>query len=248
VLTEALAAFDEPTGKSYHQKIVHLFRSLTEEQEAEWETLQENVSFEAQHVGKTVLKEHPFCRTALLPSISRYDGIMMEYKGGYYNPGLDLSNLPPLHDTDEIPLVFDPTERQQCKALEIDHRDFFYIQSGADKWYSTNIPKPSESAVYGDISKKEHFILICPLQQNCSLGQCNPDHTLRQQLIKGALQILVDGNPVVDTEELDGCHFLKGRHGFQWTTKEGLKSFDVRIRVNPHNEAGSFQFTSMIII
>lgn len=117
-----------------------------------------------------------WCRTSLLPSQARYDGVVMESNstvtylhGGrtdYEDEGHPITHLPtPEPDNDETPihLAYNiKNNRNICKYAEIDFKDTFFVRD-EDNWMETTIPNDAELEYFDTIEKPQGVITICTL-------------------------------------------------------------------------------------
>ena len=67
------------------------------------------------------------CHMAILPSRSRLEGIRTEVEDNIFDKGVSqfLMSTP---EDGVLPLAYDRNDRQQCKLLEVDHKDFFLVR------------------------------------------------------------------------------------------------------------------------
>ncbi len=117
-----------------------------------------------------------WCRTALLPSQARYDGVVTDSlnkfnvtylhagRTDYKDEGYDINKLPESEpDNDETPihLVYNiENSRSICEHAEIDFKDAFFVRV-TDKWMTTTIPNDSELSYFETIDDPHGFITIC---------------------------------------------------------------------------------------
>jgi len=198
----------------------------------------------------TVFRKHSLCHTALIPSETRYDGILTEnYQRGShkdYEKGINKALLATPEDG-VLPLAYDSNDRQQCDALEIDHKDFFYVREG-DGWLSTMVPNPVEEWAYGRGEPREGIIMVC--LKICPLGRC-PEESVGFGYIKrnrGKLFITVNDQPVKMINKLEGCHFLAGDHGLRWGPGiEDSGRYQLKFRVEDPGTGHWMKISSIII-
>lgn len=187
---------------------------------------------------KTLFRSNAVCHTALLPSETRYSGIVTgtlnrgDSNGGY-DKGVDKVILAISRREDGIlPLAFEPTDRQRCATLKIDHKDFFYIREG-DGWLSTVVPNQVEIQAYRRVHKAEGYIMIC--LKPCPLGRCSDDYIGFGESAKGRNQIelMVDGDLVTGVHYIDGCHLLENENGLRWGPgKKAHGQYKIQFRLN----------------
>lgn len=119
-------------------------------------------------------RSRSLCRTALLPSQARYDGLLgtnasANYvyggKTDYVDEGYDFYKPPKGQKDDnstELPLVYNHLKnRNLCKEAEIDFKDLFYVRD-EDDWMATTIPNDKEKT-YFENSGLEGIIMMCTL-------------------------------------------------------------------------------------
>ena len=141
-----------------------------------------------------------FCRTALLPAQSRYDGIVTGSgnKKAYYekfDTGTSKKEIlaRPVHSTgvtnetysipQPLPLAFDANLRNlsSCEdvLLKIDYKDFFLVQGGIG-WVSTILPTTEEIEAYSlkpmRNQHREGIIILCvSICERLRGPHCPPD-------------------------------------------------------------------------
>jgi len=215
-----------------------------------WEPYQDTLL----DVGPNFLyKASAICHTALLPAQERYDGILTETgtKGtpetGEYDRGISRYFV---HSPDgKLTLAFDPNDRQKCDALEIDHKDYFWVREG-DGWLSTTVPNNSEIAAYrrGNTQQSEGLIMVC--LKICPLKRC-PDDVIGFGPLKrrtNKVNIRVDDRPVIDVKKFAECHFLVGEQGIRWGPgKAGNGQYKISFLVND-KEKTNMRISSIIVI
>jgi hypothetical protein len=194
---------------------------------------------------QALYKQKAICHTALLPAQERYDGILMEsghqttVEANDYDRGLNRYFMTePVRDR-KLPLAFDPNDRQRCEALEIDHKDFFWVRDG-DGWLSRIVPNDSELLSYRDNSEERMSELTMHIRATASNGALSPQEPVQGLIMvclkicplkrcpddamgfgplkrnTNQLSIKVDGIPVTSVHKLDDCHFLEGPNGLRW--------------------------------
>ena len=199
--------------------------------------------------GEIIYRRHAICHTALLPSHARSNGLLMDDGKNTGSKDIDMgTNLYFLSKPEDgiLPLAFDPNDRQLCDALEIDHKDFFYVKEG-DGWLSLTVPTNSELKAYGKkktlqptleenqppqspqaeeekeqqkqqqlLPPPEGLIMVC--LKICPMGRCSDDRIGFGKYSESSKKLFmkVDGKPVTDVKRLEGCHFLSGENGIRW--------------------------------
>jgi len=213
--------------------------------------------------GNRLFRSQVICHSALLPSRARIDGLVTDSfltdsrrnadEFGGFDIGLNM-HLMSTPDDGKSPLSFDPNDRQRCDALEIDHKDFFYIREG-DGWLSLNVPTNSELEVLGKSKpsfshEKRHDGLILVCLKICPLGRC-PDAaigfgTLRRNR---RLFVTVDGKPVETVKRLEGCHFLAGKEGINWGpgAKMDGNQYELKLKVDDPGTGHWCRISSVIL-
>jgi len=221
-----------------------------------WETNRDTLY----NINPSVLfrSRHVICHTALLPSRIRYDGILTETTGviggdsNNYDRGMNKyfeNKYESISLDGKLPLVYDPNDRQRCQALEIDHKDFFYVREG-DDFLAVTVPNDSELEAYDhnptkqriqtitntgvNIEKRMGLIMVC--LKICPLKRC-PDNSIGFGSIKRnsrKLVIRVDGKLVTGVQKLGGCHFLEGEeNGLLWGPgKDDKGRYRISFKIN----------------
>lgn len=200
---------------------------------------------------KTLYRRKSFCHTALIPSRARYEGVMTPdfsdkrdpssgysenkdavkmdkytniYQKEFYYRGTDKIFLNEPIDN-KLPIVFDSNDRQKCDALEVDHKDFFYVRS-SDEWISDLLPTRKELDYFdandGKSEEKnirEGLIMVCP--KVCPKTKC-PEETisLDGDIQKSVLKIKVNNRDVTSVKKLQDCYFLEGLEGLRWKSSD----------------------------
>ena len=163
------------------------------------------------------------CRTARLPSQSRYMGIMTESKEtgirDYYK-GLPLTEVNERVMSESIgnatmPLVYNPSDRQNCEVeLNMDYKDFFYTTS-KQGWSTLTIPNEVEKRAYGRESEKLlGLVFVCLVV--CDWGRCPEGDLQHEAIVNGTLQLEVNGQPATNVTPFDMCLALRGENGYYW--------------------------------
>jgi len=188
-----------------------------------------------------VLQGESICHTALLPSRSRLEGITTENESGEFDKGVNqfLMSAP---EDGILPVAFDMNDRQLCKELEIDHKDFFLVRE-QDGWVSTVVPNNKELEVYRRTTPVKGFIVVCV--KICPLNKC-PDAYININEVsrRTKLFITVDGKPVTKVQRLDSCHILEGDDGIRWGNKD---QFELRFRIVDPGTLRVFKISSIIV-
>jgi len=192
-------------------------------------------------------RSHAMCHTALLPSQSRFDGILTEKRNSNvdnFDLGTNKVFLKPV-DNGKVPLVWDPNDRQKCRALEIDHKDFFFVRTD-DEWVSATIPNSFEKELYGrwaeKISKREGLLMVC--LRACPLYHCPEEATGFDSLTRGVLSMRIDNRPVIGARALEECHFMEGKDGIRWGVEKD--EYVIRFKIEP--KTGKWMKITSIIL
>lgn len=241
---EAILASDhsKKNEKKHLKSFLEFLRSQDEEDKLLFQTTPPAVDKWPAHNTNTfdsidtriLYRNHAICHTAMLPAQTRYEGILTNKanansKPNDFDTGTDKFFLKPIEDG-QLPLVWDPNDRQKCTALEIDHRDFFYVRTD-DEWVSTTIPNSSELNIYGKwgnhLSKREGLIMVC--LRTCPFHKCPEGVVGFEQLGRGVLSMKVDDKHVSKVRQLDDCHILEGRQGVRWGADKDQYTVSFRI-------------------
>jgi hypothetical protein len=212
-----------------------------------WEPYQSTVSA----IGPNVLFKSPtVCHTALFPAQERYDGILTGKKGSSdlsdYDRGTSRYYVHFPANNGQLALTFDPNDRQKCDALEIDHKDFFWVREG-DGMLSMIVPNDSELLAYRRGHQVEGLIMVC--LKICPLKRCPDDVIGFGPLKRGTenLQIRVDDKPVVGVKKFSDCHFLQGEQGVRWSPgTNGNGQYKVSFLVNDKRRS-NMKISSIIV-
>jgi len=195
-----------------------------------------------------IFRAHSICHTALLPSEIRYSGILSPnfHRIRRDGEGYDLGQSSGAYvvNSGQVPLIYDPSERQECNLLNIDFKDYFLVPPTTD-WLSITLPSAKETEVYGkQVTQREGIILICSkkCEGNCphGSGRFEWDTNIKNNNI----EIEVDNEKVTGAKEWDGCFFLKGNHGLKWGTEQ-RQQFEIKFKM--HANEMELKISSLII-
>jgi len=252
MLNEALVQLDsmkhatsetENTPKQW----TSLLHQLQKQESNDKASFQNSIHAHSHSISKTFVSLHPttlyrrnaICHTALLPSQTRYDGILTQKKPkgdskNNYDHGVSDMFA---HPNGILPLVYNNDNYRLCDAMQKDFKDYFFVTS-KDGWLETTVPNMAEIAAYGKNLKLEGYIMVC--LRRCPLGRC-PDDAAGLDSIKrndGIVLIKVDGKPVTGVIKLDNCYLLEGETGPRWET--GVlgtnRQYDIEFFVNEFSE------------
>ena len=130
-----------------------------------------------------LFRKKSICHTGLLPAESRFLGILTESdKKGFtsYDTGITVDEAKEKASPDtgaEMPLVYEPSTRQDCEVLlNADHKDFWFV-TDKDDWKSITVPNDSELSEYAkDGFDPAGIVMVCLMK--CKSGQsfcaCGP--------------------------------------------------------------------------
>ena len=115
-----------------------------------------------------LFRNKAICHTALLPAESRYLGILTESeKKGFhgYDTGLpveDVKKREPDASDENMPLVYEPGERQNCEVeLNQDYKDYWLVTE-KDGWKSITVPNDAEMKAYAkDGFHPTGIVMLC---------------------------------------------------------------------------------------
>lgn len=205
-------------------------------------------------IGPNVLFKSPtVCHTALFPAQERYDGILTESRkksnveSSDYDRGTSRYHVQFPAKDGKLTLTFDPNDRQKCDALEIDHKDFFWVREG-DGWLSMTVPNDSEILTYRRGQQVEGLIMVC--LKICPLKRCPDDVIGFGPLKRGTenLQIRVDDRPVIGVKKFSDCHFLQGEQGLRWGPgRDGRGQYTVSFLVNDKRRS-NMKISSIVVL
>jgi hypothetical protein len=208
--------------------------------------------------AETLYRRNVICRTALLPSESRYLGIAVDspkvgnYTGGYYL-GVNKKHAFPREGF--IPLAYDTVDRRKCISPKIDHKDFFLVREGMD-WVTTYVPNIREIEAYSqpDQPLPEGVFIICLTK--CPRGGCNDGYVGMGEdfadIVHGKLKIKVDGEEVARVRSFDGCYLLERDDGsVKWSpgrSGNGQYQLDFQVVVKESGDEHTVQISSIILL
>lgn len=165
-----------------------------------------------------LLRNKALCKTALLPSQTRYLGILTESekKGELhgYDTGVESIEAARNHPVpSEFVLTYVQATRLVCDVdLEHDHRDYFYA-SAASGWTSLRFPNDAELEAFAPHGfNPVGLIVIC--LTSCSFLGCQETTECREKALReGTLKLEINGEAVVDLVPFDQCHLAKTSQG-----------------------------------
>jgi len=213
-----------------------------------------------------------WCRTALLPSQARYDGVVTENNstvtylhGGrtdYKDEGetiTKLSDPEPENDETQIHLAYNiKLNRNICEHAEIDFKDTFFVRA-ADKWMQTTVPNDSELAYFDKIDDPKGIIALCSLVMDWN--RYPKDYVTIEEMVglkedaisdvDGDWGIIVNGkraNNLTSLDKENRCYALKHNFGEEghYFPKADNGRYKVQFRV-PRND-GNFYFSSIMVL
>ena len=181
-----------------------------------------------------IFKKKTICRTALLPSESRYRGIMTQTttEVGFENfrQGQEVHELVKLpNDSDEMRLSYTNEDRQDCDEvlLNVDMKDFFVV-SAAEGAKKVTLPNDAEQAAYGTDEPLKGMVAI--VLSTCSWGHC-PKEDVREETLLTDAVIKVNGVPADGFSSIDSeAIFLKHNGNFFFQPNaQGRFEFEIQV-------------------
>ena len=219
---------------------------------------------------------HSYCRTALLPSVSRYETL--------HSPtskddkveivGYSASNLPPpkkKNETSPLLLVYDPYKIQKCDTLlNIDYKDYFLARP-EDGLVSTKIPidldleREQQNKQWED---RVGMFMLC--QPNCPWGKClkgalqlssmsgedintnvtdtNIQSNMTDTVLQSNLTISIDGEKVQRTWQIsEFCYVLENSEGNLIWGKGKSDNGQYELSVEVHLPTSFLQISSIVV-
>lgn len=209
---------------------------------------------------ESVWKGPSICRTARLPSQSRYNGYATnsDKVGGYtilgqeeYDLGIPIkeANLPEAMNG-TAKLTFEPggREREACNAvLKPDYKDFFYTR-GVHGETKLTIPNDREKAAYSYTAMQPNlkgYIFLCLVP--CDWGKCAAGEMRYTDYETGLFEVTVNGQRVSNLTHIGfDVTILQGdtRNNTQWQPNAN-GDFEIGLSVKDPN---SYLRISSIII
>jgi hypothetical protein len=189
---------------------------------------------------KIFYRERNICRTSLLPSESRYKGIMSEgsEKVGNmdYEKGISRTILDTNPAKGDFRIAMDVIERQEwCPVeLKIDFKDYYYANEN-DGWTSLTFPNEKEIKEYGPW-KPDGILVVC--FGFCAWNKCPKGDRSLVALNQELLKIKINELPVSHLWRLsdnDECGVAQHRDGFQFPRNKDDR-FTMSVKVLPSNE------------
>jgi hypothetical protein len=177
-----------------------------------------------------LFKKKGICHTALLPSQTRYLGILTETNQtgmlGHYEGIPEGEINDPKHDTSEIKLMQTANDREYCEVpVNIDHKDGFYLHySEGEK--SMIIPNNAELTHY--VRPDEPLLGIVAVCMT-SCRKCSPALIQAGDLLP-YVSIFINDVEAKGTHPWGKCVFLSNEDGFHFPADSQGK-FNIRMTV-----------------
>ena len=203
--------------------------------------------FVREKIRRTFYKDRNVCHLALLPSESRYRGILTESQpvtmfdlpdGLLSSQVRDVPN-----DGNGLRLVGDADTRQECEVpLNVDHQDFFYIDSG-EGWKELTLPNKAEIQEYrSDGEPFKGVLFTCYV--GCPWNKC-PKGNIIGGIEEKTVQMEVNDVPVTSLFQVHKvCYLLQHSEGTFWKANS-YGRFNIRVRVAEHESY--VRFSSFMI-
>jgi hypothetical protein len=212
---------------------------------------------------KMFRKTNVICHTALLPSQSRFLGIVTEsdkigphdFEKGISQQQAD-ADKPSDEEKDkrQMRLTFDPAERSapSCPVdVKWDYKDFFYSTQN-DGWTTLTVPNDAEKAYYlarDGVYEPEGGILLCFFK--CDWGKCPEGDMQFDHLAEGKLKLEVNGVAVTNVTRIQECGMLRHGDGDYHFKPNSDGRFELRALVGQAEQgkrASYARITSMVVI
>uniref|UniRef100_A0A7S2XME9 Uncharacterized protein n=1 Tax=Attheya septentrionalis TaxID=420275 RepID=A0A7S2XME9_9STRA len=200
-----------------------------------------------------------YCHTGLLPSMTRYKGIVTETPDmvgdtddTFYTAlgPLETGNATDIDKPRKWQLQGTP--RQVCNVTLVkDFKDTFFARA-EDGWMSLTVPNTAELKEYGPYDTqiaREGLVVLC--ETACDWGKCPPlgINLVDDPFVNNTITMTIDGQPVTRAVVMDRCFFLQGPQGSRWgpgiANKRKNGQYEIKVRVN---EEKSFVRISSIIV
>jgi hypothetical protein len=169
--------------------------------------------------AKLLLRNKALCKTALLPSQTRYLGILTESdkKGELhgYDTGIESIEAAQNHPVHrDFVLTYIQATRLVCDVdLEHDHRDFF-LATADSGWTSLRFPNDAELEEFAPHGFYPAGLIVICLTY-CSFLGCQETTECREKALRqGTLKLEINGEAVVALAKFDQCHLAKTSKGF----------------------------------
>lgn len=195
-------------------------------------------------------RNRAMCRTALLPSESRFKGYLEgNATAGAFDPGVPLSRINKEPAEGKLRIAFDEKDRQDwCPVtLKIDHKDHFYANEN-DGWVSLTFPNEAELKAYGPFDDSRGIVMICFVM--CDWGKCPQGDRNIDALNKGDLQITINDAAVTSLTVIEGdCGIAKSDTG--WTfprNDQGQYKVSVKVKETGEHWIGFTRITSIVVV
>ena len=212
----------------------------------------------SEHYPKLGVEDGPLfrnkavCKTALLPSQTRYLGILTEseLKGELhgYDTGIESSKVTKRNSKKgEFVLVYNQIERQVCEVdLNVDYRDYF-LATNDFGWASLTLPNDAELEAYAPSGfNPAGLVIICLM--SCGFAPCTSEFYGQKELEEGKLKLEINGEAVVELAEFDLCYLAKTTKGF-FIAPNADGRYELRVWMQkPKNGTSYFRIYSIIVV
>ena len=226
--------------------------------------------------AETLLTSAMFCRTARLPSQSRYMGLMTEDfsltttdpTNEHYYHGISWEALEKEEKNNKVytdpnfpgEMVLTKIHEHKCEGgphLEIDRKDFYYVSSMMGE-RSLTLPNDSEANYYTEWNSTiaQGLVFICPAK--CNWGKCPPEDaqkrmpTMEQDEKYGFVNITVNDVEVGGYSGLGGqCYALFQKNNsptrYNWAPNDQGK-YVIKVKFEGAKSRNYLKLSSFILV
>eukprot|EP00588_Corethron_pennatum_P035150 CAMPEP_0194350834 /NCGR_PEP_ID=MMETSP0171-20130528/107851_1 /TAXON_ID=218684 /ORGANISM="Corethron pennatum, Strain L29A3" /LENGTH=434 /DNA_ID=CAMNT_0039118413 /DNA_START=15 /DNA_END=1318 /DNA_ORIENTATION=+ len=210
----------------------------------------------------SLYRSNPSCSTALLPSESRFNGLVTGEKVIFANGTYDSGRIvffakersekrAAKGKNVTMELIADNRERPCSEVVERDYNDYFFVWKvdSHKVWHTKTIPNKAEYAAFakeGQLSK-ENLIVACLetcVQSKCTRGMVGSGK-------KAVASIYVDDVQATYIESIDRCTLIMpsslSSKKRSWTSKAGSKPGQYEIQIQMRSRE-SMRISSFVVI
>jgi hypothetical protein len=249
VMEDAIAKLE-----NYHGNLRDLYDKLTLEEHDNFLKFESEAQIRYKKEWKLkdvdalqLMRDETYCRTALLPSESRYHGLPFnkESNRGWFDYRKGWQDWAVRHNPSrEMTLTrISRLKGDKCDApLFIDDRDFFSAYQQYDGYQRIIVPNDAEVAYYGQ-HKPKGLIMVCA--QTCG-SECGGSKLLGPDAIArpGQVDLKVNDQPVGSVIQMDNCYLLVQNDGnLYWPSGDGRYKIEADVK----GWKKELRFTSFIV-
>jgi hypothetical protein len=198
-------------------------------------TVLESLSISDEIDPNLLLRGVNYCHTAVLPSDTRYKGILTETNMtgmfGFEEAMLRSDAEADTSYTGEMMRLVQDYNREHCERVtRVDYKDFFFLNY-ADGLKKMIVPNDREFEHYGAAHKGkplQGYVSFCLVV--CDWGQCPEEDIRADGISSGKLSMKINGLAVTGSVDFGGCDIVRHEGGFRFPlNKEGRIEVEAKV-------------------